>query len=183
MAGCVQHWPLFSFVFLTVLSNGTSRSLPEYVFTTFASPALGVSVHLYQGATIVLPEKGVNVTVNTTWPYDAAVGITVSAAAPTHLILRIRMPSWTTASFVTVTVFSEGWKKRFTGKPGTYLEIEEHWVAGDTLVSFELPMALKVRRRAARRGVWLLPSLPVRNRQCHHPCFSPFHHRVTCTRA
>ena len=29
-----------AFVFLTVLSNGTSRSLPEYVFTTFASPAL-----------------------------------------------------------------------------------------------------------------------------------------------
>lgn len=86
----------------------SSRSLPEYVFSTLNTPTPGVSIHLFQGATLLLPKQSINITVETKWPYSTQVAIVVSAATPTSLKLRVRIPTWTTASTVSVAIALAG---------------------------------------------------------------------------
>jgi hypothetical protein len=121
-------------------------SLHEFIFSVpadaAASPA-AVYVDLYAPAAVTVAAAGgatVTVAVATRFPFDGIVSITVTASAAAQLDLALRMPAWTAAAAVPVTVGGVAWPA--AGAPGSYLHVAREWDVGATAVSFELPMAL-----------------------------------------
>jgi uncharacterized protein len=108
-------------------------SLSSYVCTTDHS---GLQIHLYAAGEIVTTVKGspVRVTVRTGYPWDGRVELTVTAAVPFTLALRI--PSWCSTADV-----------RLDGAPvdvdDGYLRLHRCW-SGEATVLLDLPMPVRV---------------------------------------
>ena len=123
-------------------------SLPEFVFSVQGGASSGVSsvyVDLYTPATLSVSLVGsipATLTVDTLWPYDSRVAITLSLPAATSSFdLAVRIPSWLAAP-VALTLNGAAWPAQ--GVPGTYLHFgvpAGGWPAGASVVAFDLPLA------------------------------------------
>ncbi len=115
-------------------------SLPEHIYSIAPD---GVYVNLYEPSTIRWQQDGqpMELTMETRFPFDAAVRGTVKTAKPTNANVRIRVPSWA-AGEMEVSVNG---KPAGAGRPGTYLPIERQWSNGDT-IEFTLPATIQVKR-------------------------------------
>jgi len=124
--------------------NGTwlYGNLPEYLFSADAD---GLIVNLYQSATTTWSagDKSVRVSMQTRFPEDGRVVLKVSAAQPTRMELRLRIPRWCPSE---VVVAVDG-REAGSGRPGSYLRLDRTWSEGNT-VSFHLPLTLRVHRYA-----------------------------------
>lgn len=111
-------------------------------------PALAVtgaeaelSVHLY--APLTARVGGVGLRVETAFPYDGEVVLTLDPAAPARFALRLRCPVWADGAFAEVG------DERLEGLPGSYLVIDRLWQPGD-IVRLHLPMRAVLHQRHHR---------------------------------
>jgi len=111
-------------------------SIPEHIYSVASD---GIYLNLFEPSTITWKQAGDEITVHmeTRFPYDKQVKLTVSTARPMAMKLRVRVPSWAVAA-MKLEVNGEG---AGTGKPGSYLILDRTWSAGDT-VAFTLPVGL-----------------------------------------
>ncbi|HEY2276022.1 MAG TPA: beta-L-arabinofuranosidase domain-containing protein [Steroidobacteraceae bacterium] len=98
----------------------------------------GVYINLFVPSELNWAERGVHLTLDTHFPEEETLRLSVHAARPTRLAVRVRVPYWT-----------GGVEAQLNGKPlaasatGGYLTVERTWRENDTL-SVRLPMRLHV---------------------------------------
>lgn len=113
-------------------------SLPEYVCSVEQSTG-NLVVDLYTPATCsYLTKPRYELTIDTKWPYDAAVSMRIhSLAVPQTFTVSMRVPSWVAQASIDVRVGSD----HYNGKRGTYLNITREWHNNDN-VTFSLDAQL-----------------------------------------
>jgi hypothetical protein len=102
----------------------------------------GIYVNLFIASELNWPEKGLRLRQETNFPEKQSTTLIISAAKPSELSLRIRIPYWV----------KEGGYARVNGRkletfssPSSYLEIKRVWKNGDR-VEVYLPMGLHLQR-------------------------------------
>ncbi len=114
-----------------------------------ASDGQDVYVNLYIGSRskLALPAGEVEVDLETRYPWDGAIKITLHQAASSMYGLHLRIPSWCQEYSVRV---NGGLQQ--TGDPqGGYITLKREWQDGDIL---ELDLAMPVQRVASHPSVW-----------------------------
>jgi DUF1680 family protein len=114
-------------------------SLPEYIYS-IASDG-GLYVNLYEPSTIDWDVKGqpVRLALESRFPFDPQVSLTVTTPAPVKMKLRVRIPSWATQKMA----LAVNGKRVASGKPGSYAELSRKWSDGDR-VDFTLPIDYRI---------------------------------------
>jgi uncharacterized protein len=97
----------------------------------------------------------VSVDVQTEYPFEGAIRLTVRPAAPVRFPLRLRVPSW--AHGATFQVAEEA---TVAAAPGTFAVLDRVWQGAET-VTLDLPLPIRTERRfngsvALHRGPLLL---------------------------
>ena len=100
----------------------------------------GLYVNLFIPSELDWSERGFKLRQETGYPGSQNTTLTVSAARPGTLTMRLRIPSWL-RSAPTVTI--NGKALEASAAPGSYLTLNRAWKAGDR-VEMELPMHLHV---------------------------------------
>ncbi|MEY4489171.1 MAG: hypothetical protein RIQ79_1679 [Verrucomicrobiota bacterium] len=96
-------------------------------------------VNQFFAASLDWAARGVRVTLETCFPDDDTVRITVACVAPTVFELKLRHPAWCAAPSLTLN----GDPVAIASAPSSYLALEREWHDGDTLV-LRLPMSLRL---------------------------------------
>jgi uncharacterized protein len=111
-------------------------SLPEHIYSIATD---GLYVNLYEPSSISWKHDGeqMKLHMETRFPYDNEVKLTLSADRPSAMKLRVRVPSWA----ITEMKVAVNGKSTAMGKPGSYLVLDRMWSTGDTIV-FTLPAGL-----------------------------------------
>jgi len=107
------------------------------------SPDDGLAAIAYAPCAVrtTVREVGVSVDVETEYPFDGRIQITVHADEPVQFPLHLRVPAW-----------AEGARLRnpdgdtTTLLPGTFAIIDREW-RGETRVTLDLPMSIRAERR------------------------------------
>lgn len=116
----------------------TLSSVHNYFATASES---GLQIHLYDTAGIRAAIAGageVFLAVDTKYPWEPSVRITIESPGTAEWTLALRIPAWCKGAHARING-----EKSAAGKPGSYLEIRRRWRTGDA-VALELPLALVV---------------------------------------
>ena len=105
-------------------------SLSHYVATGDAS---GLQIHQYAAAHIVAP--GVALRMETAYPWDGRIRLTLEQTEAGPWALALRIPGWCTGASVRIN----GRENGDHTAPSGYVRIERGWTRGD-VVELELPM-------------------------------------------
>ncbi len=121
--------------------------LPQYIYTLAED---GVYVDQFAASAIDLAVEGrpYRITMDTRFPYEDSVVLTVSAPAGGRMSLRLRVPSWLEAP---VDICLNG-DAIATGTPGSYVALDRAWSDGDR-VTYRLPMHLRAERYTGQNRV------------------------------
>lgn len=119
---------------------GMIASLPQYIYSLADD---GININLFAASTINWQQGGDDYTLvmNTGFPKENTVSISVKASSTQKMNVRVRIPSWTKGD-VSISVNDTTF---VTGKPGTYVTIDRAWSNGD-LIKFDLPMKFSFHR-------------------------------------
>jgi DUF1680 family protein len=109
----------------------------------------GLFVNLFIASELNWVEKGVTVRQETRFPDEAMTTITIGAAKPVQLALRIRVPAWAAGPCV---VRINGAAIEATASPSSYLSIDRLWKGGER-IEVDLPMAFRLERLPDRPDV------------------------------
>jgi len=109
----------------------------------------GVFINLFIASELDWTEKGVKIRQDTRFPDDPMTTITIGAAKPVRLALRIRVPAWAAGPCV---VRLNGKAIEVTSSPSSYLTIDREWKGGERL-EIDLPMALRLERLPDRPDI------------------------------
>jgi hypothetical protein len=106
-----------------------------------ATPDEGLAALAYAPCTVntKLHGKPVQLEVQTGYPFEDTVRVTVHVAGPTRFPLLLRIPAWAEGAEAGVS------GERSGAKAGTFHRIERTWEDGTT-VTLRLPMPVRVRR-------------------------------------
>ena len=121
-------------------------SLGNYIYSQSKTDAI---VHLYIGGTASLDVNGqqANLRVDTDYPWDGKVMVTVEPEAPATFGLALRIPSWCPEFSLKV---NKKEMKSLEPQRG-YIRIEREWRAGDTVeLSLSMPIELVMARPEVR---------------------------------
>ncbi len=120
----------------------TGTGVEEYAKLSdsiFFRDAEGVFVNLFIASELSWAEKGIRIIQDTRFPEQEGTRLTIRAARPVRMTLRVRIPSWV----------SRGGAARLNGaaipafaSPGSYLTLARTWRDGDRL-EVDLPMSLR----------------------------------------
>jgi len=112
-------------------------SLPEYIYSLTED---GVYVNLFEASHLHHKTKSgdLELHMETQFPYDNKVSISVESQTSLQSKIRVRIPAWAAKE---MPLLVNG-KKVVTGLPGTYVILSRTWESGDN-ISFELPMEFK----------------------------------------
>ena len=128
-------------------------SLGDYIY---AKDTKGIYINLFVGSetTIQLNKQNVRMNMQTNYPLDGAIQITVSPVAAQNFALHIRKPGWVSNDVVPGDLYKfasntilqpkllvNGKPVNTTEKNGYYI-IQRIWKKGD-VVSYQLPMEIK----------------------------------------
>jgi len=98
----------------------------------------GVWVNLFVPSEVSWKDKGIRLVQDTRFPESDTTALTIRAAKPTRMVLRVRVPYWV----------AEGGSAKLNGRlldafagPGSYLVLDRTWRDGDRL-DVHLPMQL-----------------------------------------
>jgi uncharacterized protein len=98
----------------------------------------GIQIHQYASSQITLPSSGLasptQIRVETNYPWDGNIHITVEQTAAVHWKLSLRIPSWCKNASIWVNG-----SRYMDPQPGTYAVIEREWVPCD-VVTLTLPI-------------------------------------------
>jgi len=98
----------------------------------------GLLVNLFVPSELDWADKGFKLRQETTYPTGQSTALTVVAAKPSPMAIRIRIPSWLNAA---PTVKLNGRPLEASAAPGSYFAVNRVWKAGDRL-ELDLPMHL-----------------------------------------
>jgi DUF1680 family protein len=101
--------------------------------------AEGLFVNLFIPSELNWEEKGFRLRQETKFPAQQTTMLTVTAAKPEPMAMRLRIPAWTRAASVKLN----GRALDVTPTPGSYLTLTRPWKAGDR-IEMTLPMHLAV---------------------------------------
>jgi DUF1680 family protein len=99
----------------------------------------GVLVNLFIPSELNWEERGFKLRQETKFPEQQTTSLTVTAARPAAMSLKLRIPAWTKSATVKVN----GRAVDVTPTPGSYLTLTRPWKAGDK-IEMTLPMHLSV---------------------------------------
>ena len=99
----------------------------------------GVLVNLFIPSELNWEEKGFRLRQETRFPEQQTTSLTVTAARPAPMALKLRVPAWTRSASVKVN----GRAIDVTPTPGSYLTLTRSWKTGDR-IEMTLPMRLTV---------------------------------------
>jgi DUF1680 family protein len=99
----------------------------------------GLIVNLFIPSELNWEERGFKLRQETKFPEQQTTTLTVSAARPAPMAMKLRIPAWTRSASVKVN----GRAIDVTPTPGSYLTLTRAWKAGDR-VEMTLPMHLTV---------------------------------------
>ena len=121
--------------------------IPQFIYMPDAE---GVYVNLFSAAAmdIAVDGKTFTVSMDTRFPYEDTVYLTVKAPEKGRMKLRVRMPRWMTQP---TEIYIDG-EKAATGEPGGYAVFDCEW-EGCTVISFKLPMAMKATQYKGANNV------------------------------
>ncbi len=111
----------------------TIASLASYFYSTDKDDNL--RIHLYDSSTV--HTKKADIAVDTNYPFDGKVKITIEKIASDDFIIYLRIPHWADDS--TVTINSQ---RISTEKNNGYIAVKHNWSVGDT-IELNLPMQVK----------------------------------------
>ena len=97
-------------------------------------------VNLFIPSVLSWNEKGLTVKQETQFPTADTTKLTITAAKPTPLTLRVRYPSWVAAGALKISV--NGTPQKIEAAPSSYVAINRTWKSGD-VVQIQLPMTLR----------------------------------------
>jgi hypothetical protein len=100
----------------------------------------GLYVNLFVPSELDWAEKGFKFRQETKYPESQNTTLTVTAARPGALAIRLRIPGWLQSA---PTVRLNGKALDASAAPGSYLSVRRKWKAGDR-IEMELPMHLHV---------------------------------------
>jgi DUF1680 family protein len=103
--------------------------------------AEGLYVNLFIPSELDWPEKGFKLRQETKYPASQSTALTVTAAQPAQLAIRLRIPGWLQSA---PSVKLNGRVLDSSAAPGSYLVLRRTWKAGDR-IEMELPMHLHVQ--------------------------------------
>ncbi len=95
-------------------------------------------VNLFIASELNWKEQGISLRQETSFPEDDTTRLTIKAARPVKLALKLRYPQWAQNG---VTLLLNGKPQTISEKPGAYITLERVWKTGDT-VQLTLPMSL-----------------------------------------
>jgi DUF1680 family protein len=98
-----------------------------------------VYVNLFVASELTWGDKGIRLVQDTRFPEEDTVRLTVHAAKPTQMALRIRVPYWAERGSATLN----GTRLDGFAAPGSYFVLDRKWKNGDR-VEVSLPMRLHV---------------------------------------
>jgi DUF1680 family protein len=101
--------------------------------------AEGLFVNLFVPSELDWAENGFKLRQETKFPEQSTTTLTVNAARPTRMALRLRIPAWTKAASVRLN----GRVLDVTPTPGSYYTLTRAWKSGDK-IELTLPMQLTV---------------------------------------
>jgi DUF1680 family protein len=115
-------------------------SLPAYIYSLADD---GVYVNLFSASSLNHETRAgeLRLDMETDFPYDNKVSLTITSENALGSTIRLRIPSWVTED---VSIRING-KKAASGIPGTYTTLTKTWKSGD-MISFELPMEFKSKK-------------------------------------
>src|SRR5262245_44238902 len=100
----------------------------------------GLYVNLFVPSELDWAEKGFKLRQETKYPESSTVTLTVTAARPGALAMRLRIPGWLQTA---PTVKINGRALEASAAPGSYLALNRTWKAGDK-IEMDLPMHLHI---------------------------------------
>jgi DUF1680 family protein len=131
-------------------------SLKNYVFTAFDDAATetdggALFMHLYIGGQFkcTLPSGSVTTVVETKYPWDGKVTITVNPKVPAAFTYALRIPGWCSRYVLEVNgiAVSEALEKG-------YIKLRREWKAGDRItVNFEMPVTAVMASPSVRDDI------------------------------
>ena len=115
-------------------------SLPEYIYSTAKD---GLYVNLFHASSIqwAQGEQTLHLTMETEFPFNPAVKLTMTAPHPVQSAIRVRVPAWASQA---MPIQING-KRVATGKPGSYVTLDRVWKSGDA-ITFSPPMDFHLTR-------------------------------------
>lgn len=122
-------------------------SLPGYLFSTSDE---GLWVHFYDACSVDfhLDHKApISLRVDTRYPWEGEITITISSEVPEVFSLFLRIPGWCTQASVTINGEPSGERVN----PGTYCALQREWKDGDRVnLNLAMPVvAMAVDERAS----------------------------------
>ena len=110
----------------------------KYGDTIYFHDDQSIFVNLFIPSELTWKEKGLVVRQETRFPEEDTTHLTITAAQPARLALKVRYPSWA-ASGMTVSI--DGKPETIAATRGSYVTIERQWKTGDR-IDVRLPMSL-----------------------------------------
>lgn len=101
----------------------------------------GIQLHQYAAAAITADVAGgpVRLEVQTAYPHDGSIDVTVAETPEAEWTLSLRIPAWCTAAALTV----DGTRVEQVLEPGTVVAVQRVWTPG-TRVVLDLPMPVRL---------------------------------------
>jgi DUF1680 family protein len=109
----------------------------KYGDSIYFHDAAAAYVNLFIASELDWHAKQLRIVQTTDFPNEDITRLTIRAAAPTRMTLKIRHPSWCRRLTLTVN----GRERRDSGNAGTYVDVDRVWRDGD-IVEAHLPMQL-----------------------------------------
>jgi uncharacterized protein len=112
----------------------------KYMQNIFFHDEKSLWVNLFIPSELDWKARGLKVRLETQYPDKEDVALSISAASPTPLTLRLRWPAWAQGAVLKVN----GETQSLSGSPGQYVAVTRTWSDGDN-ISWHLPMRAKVK--------------------------------------
>lgn len=112
----------------------------KYGNTIYYHNEEGVFVNLFIPSILTWEEKNISITMNTNFPDDDIIHLTVNCSGAVNMPIYFRYPGWAKKGLA-IEINSE--KFNYQNSPGSYIQIERTWQDGDK-IDIQIPMSLSI---------------------------------------
>ena len=100
----------------------------------------GLFVNLFIPSVLTWEEKDVNVTMNTNFPDDDIIHLTINTGSSVNMPIYFRYPGWAKQG---MTIKINGEEFSYQNQPGSYVTINRTWQNGDK-IDVQIPMSVRI---------------------------------------